>query len=344
MVRYFQRARKAVLLIVVVLFIVAGYGAEAADDAMDFFKGKVVEFIVPYSMGGGYDSIARALAPVMEKYLPGAKIIVKNVTGGGGLVGTNKLYAARPDGLTIGIMNTAGVVFNQALESPDVKYDVTQFSWLGRVTSEPHVIKVGGKSPFKSVDDLRKAGRPIVFSSQGVGDDDHFGQVIVFNALGIPLKNILGFPGATEATLAAVRGDVDGTSTSYSSGLALTKSGDMRVILQITLERDPRMAEVPTVLEVAPKETHFKAKAIASIFSLDRTVAGPPGIPADRLEALRQAFKKAVEDQAYVEWALKSERPVMYMSGDALKEFAKETMELARQIKADLEGALKAGQ
>lgn len=344
MIKHSRRAKAMMVLALACLLVLGACGARASESALDFFKGKVIEFIVPYSMGGGYDSIARALAPVMEKYLPGAKIIVKNVSGGGGLVGTNKLYTARPDGLTIGILNTAGVAFNQALGSPDVKYDVTQFSWIGRVTAEPHVIKVGGKSPFKSVEDLRKAGRPIVFSSQGVGDDDHFGQVIVFKALGIPLKNVLGFPGSTEATLAAVRGDVDGTSTSYSSGLALVQSGDIRIILQITLERHPLLPDVPTVLEVVPKETHYKAKAIASIFSLDRTVAGPPGIPAERLEALRQAFKKAVEDPAYAEWAQKTERPVMYMSGDALQKFVKETMDLAMTIKPDLVEALKAGQ
>jgi len=209
-----------VVVRLVLLGSVASYGqAEKA------FKGKVLEFWCPYNVGGGFDTYSRAVAKHISKYLPVRAAIVKNVIGGGGLTGTNKLYAARPDGLTIGIVNGAGMIFNQVMGTPAAKFDLTQMAWLGRIAYEPHVIVVGPKSPFKTIDDVRKAGRTVVFSATGLGSDDFLGAAVIAEALGFQLKQVVGFETSTECNLAVIKGDVDGTEAGLDTLRPLIKDG-----------------------------------------------------------------------------------------------------------------------
>ncbi|MCL6637426.1 MAG: hypothetical protein K6T26_05715, partial [Alicyclobacillus sp.] len=111
----------------------------SASSGYEFYKGKTLQIIVPYSPGGGYDQWARLIAPYMQKYLGVAKVEVVNVDGGGGLVGTNQIYAAKPDGLTIGDTNAGGDVFDQISKAPGTNFDVSKFSWIGRPDDDPHI-------------------------------------------------------------------------------------------------------------------------------------------------------------------------------------------------------------
>lgn len=122
----------------------------AAGCALDAGK---IEIIVPYSPGGGYDQYARQLAPALGEELD-AEIIVINKPGAGGLLATNQLLAAEPDGTTIAIFNMTGHIGSALGEAEGVQYEPQDFSYIGRVSSEPDVVTVQAAGPHQTFDDL----------------------------------------------------------------------------------------------------------------------------------------------------------------------------------------------
>jgi len=334
-----KRVLKLVVLVLSSLLIISlmGYG-EQADK---FFEGKVLEFYCPYKVGGGFDTYSRAIANYLPRYLPVKATIVKNFPGGGGLVGTNQLYTAPADGLVIGIINGGGAVFNQVLEVPGVRFDLAKMSWVGRITAEPHVIGVGMHTPFYTIDDIQQARRIIVFSATGKGSDDYLGAFIIAEILGFSLRQVVGFETSSEANLAVIRGEVDGTETTLSTLLPLIKSRDIRPVLQIALERDYHLFGVPTALEVAPEDKKDIAVAITNTFALGRAIAGPPGIPKNRLKVLRDAVDKVLNDPDFVEELEKRGRPVTPMRGEQVEQLVSGCMSAAEKIKPLLKKAIK---
>src|SRR5215211_8238866 len=151
-----------------------------AQQGADFYKGKTVNYIVATAPGGGYDLYGRLVAEYMQKYLPGSTFIVKNVPGAGHLVGTNTLYASKPDGLTIGTFNT-GLIYNQLIGLDGVKFDLTKMSWIGKATSEPRVIVIAEQSPIKTFGQLREQKQPVNFAVAGIGSAAYVETVMLTN-------------------------------------------------------------------------------------------------------------------------------------------------------------------
>jgi tripartite-type tricarboxylate transporter receptor subunit TctC len=324
---------RSLLRILVVALSLAALGSTAVPDEEEkFFEGKVIEFYCPYSVGGGFDTYSRSIAKYLSKYLPARVVVVKNLTGAGGLVGTNQLWAAPGDGLTIGIVNGGGMIFNQVGGVKGVEYDLNKMTWLGRVVAEPHIMGVGAKTPFYAIDDLRQAGRTIVFSATGKGSDDYLGATVMAEALGFPLRQVVGFEGSAEANLSVVRGDVDGTEATLSTLLPLIESGDMRPILQIALERDSRLPGVPTALELVPQGKKDMVMALTSTFALGRAIAGPRGIPEDRVRLLREALDKVFHDEEFIQEMEKRGRRVIPLGGEVIAKLVEKVMANAGQI------------
>src|ERR1700754_23746 len=144
--------------------VMAGSTAQAQQGA-DFYKGKTVTYIVSTAPGGGYDLYGRLIAEYMQKYLPGSTFVVKNVPGAGHLVGTNTIYASKPDGLTIGTFNT-GLIYNQLIGLDGVRFDLTKMSWIGKAASDPRVFTMHPSLPIKNFQDLVAwKGQPINFAT-----------------------------------------------------------------------------------------------------------------------------------------------------------------------------------
>src|SRR6201988_1761839 len=158
-----------------------------AQSEADFFKGKTVNYIVATAPGGGYDTYGRLVAEYMQKYLPGSTFVVKNMPGAGHLVGTNALYAAKPDGLTIGTFNT-GLIYNQLIGLDGVKFDLTKMSWIGKASSEARVIVIAAQSPIKTFAQLREHKQPVNFAVAGIGSAAYVETVMLANLLQLPIK------------------------------------------------------------------------------------------------------------------------------------------------------------
>ena len=315
----------------------------AAQSGADFFKGKTITYVVATAPGGGYDLYGRLVAEYMQRHLPGSTIIVRNVPGAGNIVGTNLVYASKPDGLTIGIFNT-GLIYAQMVERPGIRFDLTKMSWLGKASSDPRVITINAQSPIKSFQELMAVKEPVNFSTGGIGGSAYIETMMLTQALKLPIKMLSGYYGGDDYG-AMRRGEVTGTISSRSTWEQFVKNGYARFIAQI----GGSATDVPQLRDLVPN-ADAKAKALIALVQsqgdLQRITAGPPGIPQDRLDALRAAYRKALEDPELQARAAKLDRPVDPAYGDEVLEAVKaalnqppETIALLKQTLAEAEGA-----
>ena len=309
------------------LFALAGVvltGAPAmAQSAADFFKGKTLTYVVATSPGGGYDTYARLIAKHMEKYLPVSKIIVKNVPGAGHIIGANQVYAAKPDGLTIGTFNT-GLIYAQLLGREGIKFDLTKYTWIGKAAADPRTIVISTKSDIKTFDDLLKSSEPVNFAAAGPGSSAYNEIKMLNAALNLNIKLITGYRGQ-EGEMAMMRGEVVGQMASLSSMAPFIENGFGRIILQIG--GTSGYGGAPLAADII---TEGEGKALVALIGsqaeLARLTAAPPGVPADRAALLVSAYRSALEDAELLAQAKKLGRPIDPLYGD----------DVANRIKAAL--------
>lgn len=296
--------------------------AVEVESAADFYDGKTIEFICPYPPGKGYDQYSRLLAPYLEKYT-GATVVVRNVEGGGGMRGVNELYRAPADGLVIGIQNGMASVTNALAGIEGVVYELDKFSWIGRVTTNPRVFitKVGG--PYGTIEDVINSQDTVRIGATGLGGSTYVDAVVVTEALGLKAEVIHGYDSSGPVEQAIARGDVDAMWGSWSSRRDFVEAGEAQVILQSGEERLSDLPDVPTWFDVADTP---RAKEILTVqeglHAVGRPVAGPPGIPPERLQFLREAFKNAMEDPDLIADAEEAQRPLNYASAEKIEEIA----------------------
>jgi len=331
-----KRIKKTNMMLVVVLIILlVSLPVLAQEKGIEFFKGKAISFITPHSVGGGYDAYSRAFVSYLQKYIPGSTIMVDNVSGAGGIIGRNKIYNAKPDGLTLGLETGSGSIFTQLTGMEGVKYDVSKMTILGRLAIDVSVLAVGGNSPLYSLSDLKSAKEPIKIAVSGVGSDDFYTAKLLSDALGVDIKIIGGYAGAREGALAAVRGETDAVHTEVTTVLPLIRTGDLRPIWCIALERNPFVPDVPTSVELAKRASEADAlliNATTKIWATGRMIIGPPNIPEELVKVLREAVFNAMNDPAFIEWSKKVERPIAPLAGEDLEKLIIESMRIADEL------------
>ena len=286
-------------------------GSAHAQEGVAFYNGKTVSYIVATAPGGGYDSYGRLVAEFMQKYLPGSTFVVRNMPGAGHLIGANALYASKADGLTLGTFNT-GLIYNQIVANEGVKFDLNKYSWIGKAASDARVFAIAAQSPIKTWQDLLASKETVNFATAGVGSASYVETVILTKALGLPIKMQTGYNGSDDQ-LAMRRGEITGSIASRSSYDQFIKNGFGRYIAQIG-GHDSDTPQLKTLLKDA-KGLELLA-LIESTSEIARLTAGPPGVPAAQLTALRDAYKKAMEDKELQARAEKLERPVEPLYGD----------------------------
>jgi tripartite-type tricarboxylate transporter receptor subunit TctC len=276
-----------------------GGSASTGSDGGSFFSGKTLQIVVPYGPGGGYDQWARVIAPYMKKYLGVSKVMVVNAPGGGGLIGTGRIYHAEPDGLTIGDTNAGGDVFDQIDHTAGFDLDMKKVNWLGRPDDDPHLIATHRKGDYPTFDKLTEEKSTISALATGKGSSDYNAAVIVYNAFKVPFKMVAAFAGSSEEKAAFMSGE--GTSASLSASDIKQIENSSNSVLLVSARPFEKLPKVPTVIEKA-NQHHLDAKtiqalqALSGVMDLGHAFFAPPGVPADRLSALRKAFQKSMND------------------------------------------------
>jgi tripartite-type tricarboxylate transporter receptor subunit TctC len=296
-----------------------------AQSAAEFYAAKpTMRLIVSSTPGGGYDLFGRLVARYMTHYLPGnPQIVVQNMPGGGGITAANYLYNIAPkDGSMFGLIDR-GIPTAELLYGPDSKsqFDIKQFNWLGSISKEIGVGVIATRAAAQTVDEFRK--KEVVFGSNGLETDSAMYARLFNSLLGTKLMIVVGYPGQTEYLLAMSRGETDGLFMSGWSGpnratvLREFQAGQARFFAQMTTKPNPDFGNTPTIMDLVkdPKDQEI-VKILLSRLDLGRPFLAPPGVAADRIAALREAFKKTAQDREMISEAVQSGNSVDPIFGD----------------------------
>jgi tripartite-type tricarboxylate transporter receptor subunit TctC len=314
--------------------------------AQDFYKDKIIRFIVGQAAGGGYDTYTRTIAQHMIKHVPGnPAVTVENMTGAGSLVAANYLYnTAKPDGLTVANWNSA-FVLNQALGDPNIRFDARRFGWIGAPSKGVPVCLIMGFSGPKSFDEILKSAKPIKMGGTAPGSHSIDLPLMLNKMLGTKFQAVSGYPGTSQIRLALQRREVDGQCTNWESVVStqrelLDAKGDEKMIPFLVHARlaDPELKNVPLFSEVLKDEASNNTyKAYMAQMEYQRPLTVAPGTPPERLEILRRAFKATLTDPEFQAQANKSKLDITYVSGEEIDKIVAEVLSIPPRVKENLQ-------
>ena len=310
------------------------------EDSSEVFRGETIDFVVPFDPGGGYDTYTRVIAPYLEECL-GARIVVKNEPGAGSLLATNQTAVAPPDGTRIQITNTPGMLGSQIAGAEGVSFDANEFSWIGRISSPPDVVLTNPDSELTDFEAIANSSDSVQFVATGPGSSDYVASAVLGEAYEIPHEIATGFAGSQEATNAVVAGDADVHIMPYDTVLPVIDAGDATPVVLLAEELPQYMPEAPLIGEFMP-ESEAGQQLVTSLITLTasgRAVAAPPGVPEDRLTALRDGFTCAMENEELLAELESQQRPVSYLSGEEMQELVGEVLSPSPEFQAVLEEA-----
>jgi tripartite-type tricarboxylate transporter receptor subunit TctC len=303
-----------------------------------FFKGKSVTIVVGNSVGGAQDDWARFIAQYLGKHIPGnPTIIVQNMPGAGGVVAANHIYnIAKPDGLTLGMVNPA-IYTDQLLGAKEIKFDWPKFGWIGSPERVDQVLFMRTDTPYKTLEDIRKAAEPPRCASLARSGLGYFLPRLMEEGLGLKFQMVAGYGGGGEMNLAIEKGEVvcrAGTVSAYVAReptRTWIKNGFVKALVQSGAKRFSKLPDVPTIYELfdankTPDATKRVAKVMLSSGDLGRPIMVPPATPANRIKVLRDAFSKSMNDPALLAEAKKRNWDIDLLNGEELDALAKEIM------------------
>jgi len=280
-------------------------GSARADALSDFYTGKTITVIVGADSGGGYDAQGRLMARHIGRFLPGTpNAIVQNMPGAGSLTAANQLYNVSPkDGTVMGLLQRG--VFSAKFTNPQgVRFDLTKFNWVGNLSAETGVVIAWANSPFKTIEDVMK--QEMLVGGTGPHIDTETSPRMMNALIGTKFKIISGYPGTTDAVLAMERGEVQGMGDWSWSNVKTRRpdylrEGKVRVLMQMSTQKEPDLPNVPLAMDFVktPEQRELMTLFLAQK-SAARPVVAPPGIPADRVKAIRAAFDKMIVDADFL--------------------------------------------
>lgn len=320
------------------LFLISFSGVNHVDAQTPFYQGKTITIIVGTKAGDAYDLYPRMIAEFMPKYIPGnPNFIIQNVPGAASLIAANQLYnVSKPDGLTIGAIYPA-LYFEQLRKKPEAKFDWTKFGWIGNPVTSNHLMYMRADTPYKSIEDVRKASSAPKCGASGVTSTGYYMPKLMEETIGTKFDIVSGYQAGQDIDLAVERGELQCRAFTLTAFFAREpfiswrKRGFVNVLMQSGAKRDPRLKDAPTLYELmdtykTPSQARSLAKVILAAGEFGRPLVTPPGVPADRLKIFRDAFDKAINDPALKAAAEKRRLDLDPAPGAELESLAKEVM------------------
>jgi len=310
-----------------------------AQSPAEFYKGRNVDLYVGYSVGGAYDLYARVIARHLGKHIPGNPTIVpKNMEGAGSLRLANWLYRVGPkDGSALGTIGR-GTAFDPLLGSRGAQFQADKFTWIGSANNEVSVCVAWKTSGITSLE--QTLSKELIVGGTGqAADTDQFPRILN-GVLGTKFKIVTGYPGGNDVTMAMERGEVNGRcGWSWSSVLATHKrwvdDKSIAVLAQLSLSKHPDLPDVPLIMDFAKSEDQQQIfKLIFARQVMGRPYLAPPGVPADRAAALRQAFMDTLKDPEFLAEAEKSQLEITPVPGEEVEKLVKDLYQTPKAIAA----------
>jgi tripartite-type tricarboxylate transporter receptor subunit TctC len=271
-----------------------------------FYAGKTVRVLVGFAPGGGYDLYARTLGRFFGRHIAGEpSVVVQNMPGAGSLKVVNYLYNAAPRDGTVVATFARGIVYEPLLGHPEgAQFEAPKFNWIGSIANEVSVCAFNAPRGIATWQDM--VTKKTVIGASGTGADSDVFPTVLRNMFGLPMRIVTGYPGGADLVLAMERGEIDGRC-GWSWTSLVARNRDMltgkriTVPLQIALQRHEDLADVPTIMELPGDPRRDAAlKLIVSRQAVARPFAAPPGVPAQRIETLRNAFDATMRDADFL--------------------------------------------
>jgi len=324
----------------------ASVAAGRADSVADFYRGRTVEVYVGYSTGGGYDIYARMLARHMGRFIPGnPTLLPKNMEGAGSLRLANWLANAAPrDGTAFGTIGR-GTAFDPVLGQPGAQFAAGDLSWIGSMNQEVSICASWATSGVASFEDLLT--KELLVGAVSNNDDTGQFAKVMNTVLGTKLKIVAGYPGGNDVVLAMERGEVQGRcGWSWSSVLAARmswwKEKKINILVQLALTKHPDLPDVPLVTDLAKNAA--QRQMLRMIFArqvMGRPFVAPPGVPKERVAALRKAFMDTMADPDFLADCAKAKLEIAPVPGDRVEALVKEIYATPAEVAKQAAAALK---
>ncbi|MCC6887735.1 MAG: hypothetical protein IT536_04295 [Hyphomicrobiales bacterium] len=299
----------------------------AADPIADFYRGKTISMIIATAPGGDYDLRARLISRHLGRHISGNPAIVpRNMPGGVGIQAMNYMANVAPkDGTTIhAIMQNMSA--HQALGGAGVEFDTRTFFWIGNTTDTPNVINSWHTTGIRTIEDVM--ARELVVGAPGQATNSVYYPKALNELAGTKFKVVSGYPGGNQVNLAMERGEVGGRGSNSWASWKATKPDWLRekkifILVQFALKRHPELADIPTAIELARTE---EGKAVMTFLSADipisRAYVTTPGVPPERVEALRRAFDATMKDPQFIAEAAKLGMDMNPSTGEEAQRYA----------------------
>jgi tripartite-type tricarboxylate transporter receptor subunit TctC len=270
-------------------------GTAGADAVADFYRSRTVSVVVGFSPGGGGDTFGRLLARHIGAHIPGKpNVIVQNMPGAGGFTAISHVYnAAAKDGSILVLTNSSSITA-PSMGHRNARWDIFRFQWLGNLTRDAAGCVASARSGLGTI--TTAAERQIIFGATGSSSPSAQQPRLLAHLFGYRMKVIAGYKGTADVRLAMEKGEVDAVCAFWAS-LAVgpqkadMQSGKLVPILQMGSRKHPAFGDAPLAYDLARNEEERQImRFIYGPTEISRPFAVPPGVPAERVAALRQAF------------------------------------------------------
>jgi tripartite-type tricarboxylate transporter receptor subunit TctC len=275
-----------------------------AQDAAPFFKGKQIRILMSAGVAGGYNEYARLLATHMGNHIAGTPdFIVQSMPGAGGLLATNYLFSQAPqDGTTIGLIHST-VPLAPLFGTKGARFDPLKFHWLGSIDRSDGMCTVWHSSPVKTWTDMLQ--RELVVGSSGAGSQMDIYPAMINKLFGTKIKVIGGYKDGASIFLAMEREEIEGRCSPQLTAIKSIRpqwltEHKIRLPILISEKRSPEFPDSPAIMEFAKDEpTRQQLRLLIVTQDMDRPLLLPPGVPAERVKELRDAFNATMVDPAF---------------------------------------------
>jgi tripartite-type tricarboxylate transporter receptor subunit TctC len=286
-----------------------------AEDTTAFYEGRTLNLVAGFNVGGGADTYARLIARHLRKHIAGHPVVVvRNMPGVGSMAAANHVFNLSPkDGTEIGLF-AGNIAVEPVIGGVPAKYDARKFNWIGAPAADTAVCITSPATAFKTFDDVFK--EEMVTGAAGTSTLDF--PIVLNNLLGTRFKLVRGYSGSAGLRLALERREIEGfcgVGLSSLSALGLTAER-VRILVQIALRKDQQLPYVPLVMDYARTDEHRQIMRLVFGWRvMERPLAAPPGVPADRMATLRDGFERTMQDAEFVADASRAALALDPMSG-----------------------------
>ena len=308
----------------------------SAQTPEQFYHGKTIDMVIGYPPGGSNDVWSRLLARHIGRHIPGNPYVVpKNMPGAGSFVAVNNVFNVLPKDGSVIALAAPTIALDERLGTQGVRFKTAELNWIGRIDSLINIIFMWKTSPVQSIDDAMT--KVATLSATGVGSTVSIFPTVTNNVLGTKFKLIMGYKGSNAAMMAVERGEVEGHSTSWTAVKVAHPEWRpnklIKIIVQFGLKRHSEMREIPTVVELARTDEQRQIlRAVMAATEIGTSFFTSPGVPADRVQALRRAFDATMKDPEFLAETKKTRLDINPITGEDLQKQVVEVSSLSPEM------------